>query len=58
MRVLATEHQFGVMPGLDPGIHEAFAVVPTLHAERVMDCRVQPGNDADETALRPTANWR
>ena len=37
------------MPGLDPGIHEAFPRTALLRRLRsvkgIMDCRVKPGND-------------
>ena len=32
------------MPGLDPGIHRAEPLAPSKW-ERLMDCRVKPGND-------------
>ncbi len=42
-------HTLGVMPGLDPGIHDE---VPHTNPYRavmrscLMDCRVKPGNDS------------
>jgi hypothetical protein len=45
-----------VMPGLDPGIHDETQRTMALHhikshpMNRVMDCRVKPGNDEREAA--------
>jgi hypothetical protein len=38
----------GVMPGLDPGIHDEFLQKPNFRfcfGSSLMDCRVKPGND-------------
>jgi hypothetical protein len=41
----AVEDPATVMPGLDPGIHQA-----ARNAFILMDCRVKPGNDIFGTA--------
>jgi hypothetical protein len=43
-----------VMPGLDPGIHEAAPRAEPYGAHSlhvIMDCRVEPGNDAEGTVV-------
>ncbi len=48
----------GVMPGLDPGIHDlrprVTVVVSLPMANHLMDCRVKPGNDGEEVKSPPT----
>jgi len=46
------DHTLGVMPGLDPGIRDNSprmgTYVRSSLRNRVMDCRVKPGNDSNE----------
>jgi len=47
---LSASNTLGVMPGLDPGIHEAAQREQHygLRSQRIiMDCRVKPGNDVE-----------
>ena len=52
----------GVMPGLDPGIHDAMPLRKSFEklslAKLIVDCRVKPGNDGAEFGRYLRANSR
>ena len=59
MSYIRTCHTLGVMPGLDPGIHEAVQRLRLYgyHPLRfIMDCRIKPGNDEREVGARESGS--